>query len=303
MFFEQDTAGGDDVFCLGAVKTYAFDVLLQSGHAQLQQRLRRVRLFIQRSRCPVDAFVSGLRGQDDGDQQLEWRRVFQFSARFGIGLAETFENGLAFCGVHGFFGDVVEMPDDYNGRIVPTEFPMRSLKARMFKLRQWLAVALLATVAAAALAEPVTVERDSVLRAEPRTDAGVAGNLAKGATGDAVARQGAWVQVKSGAVTGWLYSFNVRFGAINPGNSSGGAGTGSVLGRVFGPRQQVNVTATIGIRGLEEEDLKQAHFDEGQMRQLDGYAASREQAAVQAGDSGLSAVRVEYLDSASGGGQ
>lgn len=179
---------------------------------------------------------------------------------------------------------------------------MRSPKARLFKLRQWLAVALLATVAAAALAEPVTVERDSVLRAEPRTDAGVAGNLAKGATGDAVARQGAWVQVKSGAVTGWLYSFNVRFGAVNPAGNSG-AGSGSALGRVFGPRQQVNVTATIGIRGLDEEDLKQAHFDESQMRQLDGYAASRDQAAAQAGKSGLSATRVEYLDSAGGGSQ
>lgn len=164
---------------------------------------------------------------------------------------------------------------------------------------RWPATVLFATVAAAAYAEPVTVERDSVLRAEPRIDAGVAGNLAKGATGDAVARQGAWVQVRSGTLTGWLYSFNVRFGAVNSGASSGGGG-GSALGRVFGPRQQVNVTATIGIRGLDEEDLKQAHFDEGQMRQLDGYAASREQAAAQAGESGLSAVRVEYLGSSPG---
>jgi hypothetical protein len=182
------------------------------------------------------------------------------------------------------------------------EFLMRYSAARLFN--GWLVTALCAVFAATAFAEPVTVERDSVLRAEPRTDAGVAGNLAKGATGDAVARQGAWVQVKSGVVTGWLYSFNVRFGAVNPGSGSGsGAGTGSALGRVFGPRQQVNVTATIGIRGLEEEDLKQAHFDEGQMRQLDGYAASREQAAAQAGKSGLSANRVEYLDSASGSSQ
>lgn len=173
--------------------------------------------------------------------------------------------------------------------------------AWLSKLGQWLATVLLATIAAAALAEPVTVERDSILRAEPRTDAGVAGNLAKGATGDAVARQGAWVQVKSGTVTGWLYSFNVRFGAVGAGSSGGG--TGSALGRVFGPRQQVNVTATIGIRGLDEEDLKQAHFDEGQMRQLDGYAASREQAAAQAGKSGLSAVQVDYLDPASGSSQ
>lgn len=158
---------------------------------------------------------------------------------------------------------------------------------------KWL-VLLLLFFHMAAWAEPVTVERDSVLRAEPRTDAGVAGNLAKGATGEAIARQGAWVQVRSGAMTGWLYSFNVRFGVVTPGSGEGG---GSALGRVFGPRQKVNVTATIGIRGLDEEDLKQAHFDESQMRQLDAHAASRDQAAAHAGSVGLTAGTVEYLDS------
>lgn len=159
-----------------------------------------------------------------------------------------------------------------------------------------LAGALLA-MAVTAWAEPVTVERDSELRMEPRTDAGVVANLAKGASADAVARQGAWVQVKSGAITGWLYSFNVRFGAVTPGSGAGaGSGSGSALGSVFGPRQRVNVTATIGIRGLDEEDLKQAHFDAGQMQQLDGYAATSEQATAHAGSAGLSAGKVEYLD-------
>lgn len=154
-------------------------------------------------------------------------------------------------------------------------------------LAAWLAV-----FAVVALAEPVTLERDSVLRAEPRTDAAEVTRLASGATGIAVARQGAWVKVESGGSAGWLYSFNVRFGAA-AGDS--GSGAGSVLGRVFGPRQQINVTATLGIRGLGEEDLKQARFDAGQLQELDGFAASREQAEAHAGDAGLSANRVEYL--------
>jgi len=153
---------------------------------------------------------------------------------------------------------------------------------------------LVAGMAGVSLAEPVTIERDSALRAEPRTDAGVVGNLAQGAAGNAVARQGAWVQVKSGAVTGWLYSFNVRFGAVSTGAGEG-SGTGSALGRVFGPRQRVNVTATIGIRGLDEEDLKQAKLDAGQLQELDGFAASLEQAEAHANQVGLSANQVEYL--------
>lgn len=147
-------------------------------------------------------------------------------------------------------------------------------------------------------AEPVTLERDSVLRTEPRTDAATVANLAKGATGEAVARQGAWVQIRAGTATGWLYSFNVRFTTA----AGSGDGAGSVLGRVFGPRQRVSVTSTIGIRGLDEEDLKQARFDGGQVQQLDTYAASREQAEAHAGEAGLSAGRVEYLGE-SGGSQ
>lgn len=162
----------------------------------------------------------------------------------------------------------------------------------MRMLNKWLAAWVFAGVAAMAAAEPVTVERDSVVRAEPRADAAVVTNLARGATGEAVARQGAWVQIKSGATTGWLYSFNVRFGAAGAGEGGGG---GSALGRLFGPRQKVNVTATLGIRGLEEEDLKQARFDGGQIQALDGFAAGRDQAQAHAGRAGLSAARIDYL--------
>ncbi len=161
-------------------------------------------------------------------------------------------------------------------------------------LGRGLVAAWLAAFAVVAFAEPVTLERDSVLRAEPRTDSATVTRLARGATGIAVARQGAWVKVESGSSAGWLYSFNVRFGAAAD-DSGAGAGAGSVLGRVFGPRQRINVTATIGIRGLEEEDLKQARFDAGQLQQLDSFAATREQAEAHAGDAGLSANRVEYL--------
>lgn len=157
---------------------------------------------------------------------------------------------------------------------------------------RWAVAGLLAVLAGFAAAEPVTVERDSVARAEPRTDSAVVANFARGVSGEALARQGAWVQVKTATATGWLYSFNVRFGAPAAGD---GAGAGSVLGRVFAPRQKVNVTATIGIRGLDEEDLKQAQFDGGQLQALDGFAASREQAEAHAGGAGLSATRVEYL--------
>ena len=163
--------------------------------------------------------------------------------------------------------------------------------------RHWIAAVALAALATAGAAEPVTVERDSALRTEPHTDAEVVGQLAIGATADALARRGAWVQVRSGAATGWLYSFNVRFGTVESAASEAPQRTESMslLGRLFGPRQRGSVASTIGIRGLDEEDLKQARFDERQMQTLESYAASRQQAEAHAGGAGLSAVTVEYL--------
>jgi len=156
---------------------------------------------------------------------------------------------------------------------------------------------LMAAFAATALAEPVKIERDGALRAEPKADAAVVANLSAGADGEALARQGVWVQVKSGDATGWLFSFNVRFGSSGAsGETSGG---GAVLGRVFGSHRP-SVTAAVGIRGLGEEDLKQAQFDGGQLQQLDGFAATREQAETHAAQAGLTASRIEYLESAAG---
>ena len=148
----------------------------------------------------------------------------------------------------------------------------------------------------AARAESVTLERDNVLRSEPRIEAATVANLPNGSTGEALARQGAWVQIRSGTTTGWLYSFNLRFGAA----AGSGDGVGLVLGRVFGPRQRVSVTSTIGIRGLDEEDLRQARFDDGQVRQLDSFAASRDQAQSHAGAAGLDAAGVDYFGESSG---
>lgn len=166
----------------------------------------------------------------------------------------------------------------------------------------WLSAMILTfAIPGTVLAEPVTLERDSVVYTEPRAGAGVAGNLSKGTAAEAVARQGGWLQVKAGEVRGWLYSFNVRFGAVSAGSGEG-SGAGSALGRIFAPRQRVNVTATIGIRGLEEEDLKQARFDEAQIKQLDGFAATREQAEARAASAGLDAVQVEYLGQAPAAG-
>ena len=154
------------------------------------------------------------------------------------------------------------------------------------------ALVVLLLIALPAAAQQVTLERDSPLYAEPRLEAAQVTQMKQGATGEVIGKEGAWLNLKTAGGSGWLFSFNVRFQGQKAG---GGDGGGSALGRVFGPKQNVNVTASIGIRGLDEQDLKQASFNDAQIKLLDSYTASKQTAEDGARATGLSPVSVEYL--------
>ncbi len=158
---------------------------------------------------------------------------------------------------------------------------------------RWACLAFLLAAASAA-AQQVTLERNSPLYAEPRLDAAQVAQLTRGATGEVIARKGGWLNINTPAGAGWLFSFNVRF----PSQKAEGGGTGAspALGRVFGPQRPTTVVSSIGIRGLEEEDLKQANFDAGQMELLGGYAATKQAAEESARAKELAPVKVDYLD-------
>ena len=161
-----------------------------------------------------------------------------------------------------------------------------------FGWRLWLLLLLFLAWPAFA-AEQVTVERDSPLYAEPRADASQVTQLKQGTVAEVLSRNGAWLNLKTGAATGWTYTFNVRFPSQAGGQSTGSSST---LGRLFAPRStSVATTSTIGIRGLDETDLRQATFNPDQMRLLDEYAANRESAQSQAAEGGLTPARIDYL--------
>ena len=143
----------------------------------------------------------------------------------------------------------------------------------------------------AAAAESVTIGRDSPLLESPAAGAAVVAQLPQGTAAELIGRQGAWVNVKAAAGTGWVMSFNVRFGSAQSGSAPSG---GSGLGQLFAPKR--TTTATIGIRGLEAEDLKSARVDVQQLRLLDQYAAGRAEAEEAARASGLGAVKVDYFN-------
>jgi hypothetical protein len=158
-----------------------------------------------------------------------------------------------------------------------------------------LIISVAALVPLAAAAQSVTIERDSPLRTGPRLDAPVAVTVKQGTQGTVSAKQGVWLQVNTAAGSGWLFSFNVRFASTRT-EAGGSSGAGGAASRLVGPRRDVSVTATIGIRGLDEEDMRQARFDGAQLTLLDGYTATREASESRAAQAGLEAVRVDYFD-------
>ena len=125
-------------------------------------------------------------------------------------------------------------------------------------------------VCAVAGAQQVTISRDSKLLAEPNAGAAVVGELKQGATAEVTGKQGAFVQVKGAGGTGWTFSFNVNYG------SSGAAAATPTP-------QRKGVSSTIGIRGLEEEDLKAAKFDGKQLDALDAFSGGEEGAPAAKG--------------------
>src|SRR5690625_375316 len=90
--FDQDAAGGDDVFGLVVVQADGVDVALESVFAQVEDGPGGAGHREQLARGLVDADVGCLRGQGHGDQQLERRGVFQLGGRARIELAQAREH-------------------------------------------------------------------------------------------------------------------------------------------------------------------------------------------------------------------
>lgn len=125
-------------------------------------------------------------------------------------------------------------------------------------------------------------------------------------------RNGGWRQVSvlpDVKITGWVRSYQVR-GDIDAeqapliqNKESGGVLSGlSNLSRrasgLFGRREMENnsdLVATIGVRGLSEEDLKNARPDPEELAKLDGYAADTPAAKQFAAAGGLKSRKIKPL--------
>jgi hypothetical protein len=161
------------------------------------------------------------------------------------------------------------------------------MKSFLISAAAWL----LAAASASAMAASGTVLRAEKLYSQPSATASVAGTAAKGASVNILAKQGGWLRVTSGNTTGWIRLLSVRAGA----GGLGGAGLGDVVGAATTKSDPSRVVAVAGLRGLNDEDLKQAKFNADELARLDSLKVTPAQARSFAGQSGLASVNVPAL--------
>lgn len=152
-------------------------------------------------------------------------------------------------------------------------------------------VLLLCVAATPALAAPGTVLRNEKLYSQPSASSAVTGSAAKGTAVEITAKQGGWLRVSAGRTSGWIRLLSVRAGA----GGLRGAGLGDVVGAATTRSDPSRVVAVAGLRGLNDEDLKQAKFNESELARLDAWKVTPAQARAFAGQSGLVAVNVPAL--------
>ena len=109
-----------------------------------------------------------------------------------------------------------------------------------------------------------------------------------------LARSGGWTRVDARGQQGWVRAFHLRFPAVA---ETGSGNTLSTLGSALGfgrQRSQGATIATTGIRGLSQEDLKNASPDEAELRKMHSYRADQASAERFARDGKLAESSVDY---------
>jgi len=149
-----------------------------------------------------------------------------------------------------------------------------------------------------AAAEKGSALKNDSLRSEPFADAKVTGSFARGDNLEIIKKQGAWLQVKSAKSSGWVRLLSVKRGAATTSNQAAG-----VLAVASGRAGTGQVVSTTGVRGLSEQELKAAKFNEDEVKTLESYTLSADKGRAFAKAGKLNSIAFKNLKEAKGGTQ
>ena len=152
----------------------------------------------------------------------------------------------------------------------------------------------LALSALANCAETGYAERELDIRAAPRADAASLGKIPKGGQFELLKKQMSWAQISTAGLQGWVPFYFLVSGT--PSNELPPArAMAEALGLASSRQNSGSIVASVGIRGLNEEQLKSAQFNEPELRKLESLIVQPQTAAAFAGEAALAARKVEYM--------
>jgi hypothetical protein len=135
--------------------------------------------------------------------------------------------------------------------------------------------------------------RSTEIKQLPYSDAKTVGKLDEKAKVDIMLRRGGWTKISSSKGNGWVRMLSLRSdgSARKPGDN----GLQSMLN--VGRSGSSGITMTTGVRGLSEEDLKNARPNPDEFEKLEKYAVNKAKAEKFARDAKLKNQQLDYLPS------
>jgi Bacterial SH3 domain len=141
--------------------------------------------------------------------------------------------------------------------------------------------------------------RSCQVMSEPFKDAQEVTSLKEGDTVEILRRKGGWLQVSGKGKTGWVRMLYIRRGASG-GNVSAATEASGLMGLATGRAGSGNVVAATGVRGLDEEELTEAEFNEHELQTLKTYRTSKKQAQEFANQAGLKVQKIPFMQPTDG---
>jgi hypothetical protein len=164
--------------------------------------------------------------------------------------------------------------------------------------RRWISIVLLWAWASAVLAADTGyVIRATDLKAKPYLDADTMTRLPEKSAVEILVREGPWMQVKTQGTTGYVRMLQVRLNVSASAQVRESPASSPVVTAVHRPSGS-RPTVTTGVRGFDEQGLKDAQPDPAAFALMVSFAATKPQAQQFAQASPLAPRSVPYYSEA-----
>ncbi len=138
------------------------------------------------------------------------------------------------------------------------------------------------------------ISRDASLYTKPFKDAEIIAELAATTAITILKRKGGWYKIKTADKQGWVRLTRVRLNRKNNASKESSSGVGELLsGLATGRGKSSQNTTATAVKGLSEEELRNAEPDVDALNALDDFAVSSDAS----GESGLQTRQIDYQNS------